>query len=87
MNLYFGKKEIHTQRTQTLYVVSNGFQSKKALNAYKRRWGIEVVFGHFKKKGLNIEDTHLRLTITAVVFLETFALMFLALNYVFAAFP
>ena len=60
MQLYFGKKEVHTQRTQTLYVVSNRLKSRKALNAYQRRWGIEVLFGHFKKKGLNLEDTHLR---------------------------
>ncbi|MFC5049083.1 IS4 family transposase [Rubritalea spongiae] len=77
MNLYFGKKEVRTQRTQTLYVVSNRFKSKKALNAYQRRWGIEVLFGHFKKKGLNIEDTHLREakrvdTLVAVVTLSFF---------------
>ena len=60
MKLYFGKKEVDSKRTQTLYVVSNRFKSKRALNAYQRRWGIEILFGHFKKKGLNLEDTHLR---------------------------
>jgi len=60
MKLYVGLKQINSQRTNELYVVSNRFKSVKALNAYKKRWGIEVVFGHFKKKGLNLEDTHLR---------------------------
>lgn len=77
MKLYFGKKAVQTQRTGTLYVVSNHFKSKKALNSYQRRWGIEVLFGHFKKKGLNIEDTHLREakridTLVAVVTLSFF---------------
>lgn len=77
MKLYFGKKEVQTQRTETLYVVSNHLKSRKALNAYQRRWGIEVLFGHFKKKGLNIEDTHLREakridTLVAVVTLSFF---------------
>jgi hypothetical protein len=60
LQLYVGIKQVNSQRTQDLYVVSNRFQSIKALNAYKKRWGIEVVFGHFKRKGFNIEDTHLR---------------------------
>jgi len=60
MELYVGVKAVNSQRTNDLYVVSNHFKAIKALNAYKKRWGIEVVFGHFKKKGLNLEDTHLR---------------------------
>ena len=59
MELYFGMKQVHTQRTDTIYVISNGFKSRKALNAYQQRWGIEVLFGHFKKRGLNLEDTHM----------------------------
>lgn len=60
MSLYLGIKRVNSKRTGDLHVVSNRFKSVKALNAYKKRWGIEVVFGHFKKKGLNLEDTHLR---------------------------
>ena len=52
--------QVNTQRTQDLYVISNNFKAVRALNAYRKRWGIEVVFGHFKKKGCNLEDTHLR---------------------------
>ena len=60
MSLYVGIKQVNTQRTQDLYVISNNFKAVRALNAYRKRWGIEVVFGHFKKKGFNLEDTHLR---------------------------
>ena len=58
MPLYFGLRKVNSKRTGDLYVVSNHFKPIKALNAYKKRWGIEVVFGHFKKKGFNLEDTH-----------------------------
>ena len=59
MLLYFGRKVVNTQRTEILYVVSNHLKPKKALRAYLQRWSIEVVFGYLKKKGLNLEDTHM----------------------------
>ena len=59
MRLYLGLKHINSKRTNDLYVVSNNLKPISALRAYRRRWGIEVVFGHFKKKGFNLEDTHI----------------------------
>ena len=59
MSLYFGLKHVNSKRTNDLYVVSNHLKPITALKAYRRRWGIEVVFGHFKKKGFNLEDTHI----------------------------
>ncbi|MGL5263044.1 MAG: IS4 family transposase [Candidatus Rhabdochlamydia sp.] len=31
----------------------------KALKIYKKRWSIETLFGYFKTKGFNFEDTHM----------------------------
>jgi Transposase DDE domain len=31
----------------------------KALKIYKTRWSIETLFGYFKTKGFNFEDTHM----------------------------
>ena len=31
----------------------------KALKKYKKRWSIETLFGYFKTKGFNFEDTHM----------------------------
>ena len=39
-----------------LIVVSNA-HGKRALEAYRRRWQIECLFGDSKTRGLNIEDT------------------------------
>lgn len=57
LQLYFSSKRL---RQEALYVVSNQLKNKEALATYKLRWGIEVLFGHLKKKGFNLEDTHLR---------------------------
>ena len=60
LKLYFGSKKINNGRTSHLYVVSNKLPPNKALKSYKKRWAIEVLFGHLKKKGFNLESTHLR---------------------------
>ena len=60
MKLYFAGKTITNGRTSHLYVVSNKLKPEQALEAYQKRWSIEVLFGHLKKKGFNLEDTHLR---------------------------
>lgn len=41
-----------------LIVVSN-IPARRALEAYRKRWGIECLFGDAKTRGLNIEDTRL----------------------------
>lgn len=57
--LYFAAKTIKKGRADYLYVVSNRFTPLEALEMYKSRWSIEVFFGHLKKKGFNLENTHL----------------------------
>jgi hypothetical protein len=41
-----------------LIVVSN-IPARRALDAYRKRWGIECLFGDAKTRGLNLEDTRL----------------------------
>ena len=59
LNLYFGVKAIKKGRTDYLYVISNRFTPLEALEEYRHRWSIEVFFGHLKKKGFNLENTHM----------------------------
>ena len=59
MNLYFAHKKIKGNRGHDLFVVSNRFIGKQALDFYHQRWGIELLFSHLKKRGFNLEATHL----------------------------
>jgi hypothetical protein len=45
---------------QWLIVATNREDARQALNHYRRRWGIECLFGDAKTRGLNLEDTRLR---------------------------
>lgn len=60
LELYFACKYINKGRADYLYVVSNQLPPIEALEVYKSRWSIEVFFGHIKKKGFNLENTHLK---------------------------
>jgi len=60
LQLFFGGKAIQQGRSSHLFVISNKFTGGKALKLYKQRWGIEQLFSHLKKRGFNLEDTHLR---------------------------
>ena len=81
LQLFFGGKAIQRGRSSHLYVISNKFPGAKALKFYKQRWGIEQLFSHLKKRGFNLEDTHLRSAeklerlfgVVAMSFLITFA--------------
>ncbi len=42
-----------------LILATNRPDPKQALNDYRKRWGIECLFGDTKTRGLNIEDTHI----------------------------
>jgi len=42
-----------------LIVATNRPDPKQALNDYRKRWGIECMFGDAKTRGFNIEDTHI----------------------------
>ena len=54
--LYFGGK---VEKGKRIYVVSNRFEGKEALEIYRRRWAIEQLFSHLKKRGFDIEETHM----------------------------
>jgi len=60
LQFYFGAKAIQKGRADHLYVVSNSFTPLEALEVYKSRWSVEVFFGHLKKKGFNLENTHMK---------------------------
>lgn len=61
MDLFFASKVIRCKdrRDTHLYVISNRFSGDEALDLYKLRWGIELLFSHLKKRGFNLEDTHM----------------------------
>jgi len=59
LSLYFSGKKINKGRDPYLYIVSNGKKGKEALKEYKLRWSIELLFSHYKKRGFNLEDTHM----------------------------
>lgn len=42
-----------------LIVMTNSGDGKAAINAYRKRWGIECLFGDAKTRGLNLEDTRI----------------------------
>ena len=42
-----------------LYLVSNRFSGREALALYRQRWGIEQLFSHLKKRGFDLEVTHM----------------------------
>ena len=68
-------------RSEELLVVSNRFQGKQVLALYRKRWGIERLFGHLKKKGFDLEATHMTsapkldklFAVIAIAFLVSFA--------------
>ena len=61
MKLYFSNKVIQSKgrRDSHLYVVSNRFCGREALALYRMRWGIEQLFSHLKKRGFDLEATHM----------------------------
>ena len=47
-------------KDQYLILASNQHQQgQAALEAYKERWGIEVLFANLKSRGFHLEETHL----------------------------
>ncbi len=61
MDVFFSCKSINCKgrRDERLYIISNRFSGKEALELYKLRWGIELLFSHLKKRGFNLESTHM----------------------------
>lgn len=56
--LYLSHKKIGGNDGDLL-VVSNRHCGKEALEFYRMRWGIELLFSHLKKRGFDLESTHL----------------------------
>lgn len=53
---------IHATRStdnELVIVVSNNLQEPNLLAIYAKRWRIECLFGNFKTRGFNFEDTHI----------------------------
>lgn len=42
-----------------IIIATNTGNPARALNAYRKRWGVECLFADAKTRGFNIEDTHL----------------------------
>jgi hypothetical protein len=61
LDLFFSGCSIRGRNTREdyLYLASNRFHGKEALALYRQRWGIERLFGHFKKRGFDLETTHM----------------------------
>ena len=61
MKLFFANKVIQSKdrRNSHLHVVSNRFSGREALALYRMRWGIEQLFSHLKKRGFDLEATHM----------------------------
>ena len=55
--LRFAAKRI--QDGEWLIVATSLNDAGRALNLYRRRWGVEGLFADTKSRGLNIEDTHI----------------------------
>ena len=55
--LHFAGKQI--KDGELLLVATNISEPKRALNLYRKRWGIECLFADAKTRGFNIEDTHI----------------------------
>ena len=44
---------------EALIIATNTGNPGRAFNMYRKRWGIECLFGDTKTRGLNFEDTHI----------------------------
>lgn len=80
LKLYFGSGRMKGSAKGKIMVVSNRVSGKEALKLYRKRWGIERLFGHLKRKGFDLEGTHM----TCPKKLEKlFAVVVLAFTYSF----
>ena len=46
-------------RADYLLLLSNRCRGHQALQTYRKRWGIERLFWHMKRKGFDLEATHI----------------------------
>lgn len=47
------------RRKDEYLILASNQQEQDALDTYKKRWGIEVLFANLKSRGFNLEETHL----------------------------
>ncbi len=55
--LYLGASR--NDNNELMVVASNNILEQNIIETYKQRWSIETMFGFFKSKGFNLEETHL----------------------------
>lgn len=46
-------------KDRSMLIIATNITPRRALSLYRKRWQIECLFGDTKKRGLNMEDTHL----------------------------
>jgi len=83
LDVFFSHKYIRAKdrRDTHVYVISNRFSGSEALELYRLRWGIEQLFSHMKKRGFDLEATHM---IEGFKLEKLFALVSLAFFFSFA---
>lgn len=59
--VYLSHKRISgkSRRSEDLFIISNQIQSECMLELYAKRWSIEQMFSHWKKRGFDFESTHI----------------------------
>jgi len=71
LTLSFAAKRI---KGSELLIVASNVTDQNTLNAYRRRWSIECLFGDTKTRGLNLEDTRLQIAAKLSLLLAIVAL-------------
>lgn len=71
LSLTFAAKRI---KGGELLIVASNVAGQNTLNAYRRRWSIECLFGDAKTRGLNLEDTRLQIAAKLSLLLAIVAL-------------
>jgi hypothetical protein len=56
---YAGLKLVGLRTEKDLIIIATNGNSKKALENYKKRWEIETLFSAVKKRGFDLEATHM----------------------------
>ena len=59
VDLFFACKKMQDARSEHLLLLSNRYRGQQALKTYRKRWGIERLFWHMKRKGFDLEATHM----------------------------
>lgn len=59
LDLFFACKKMQDARAEHLLLLSNRYRAEHALKTYRKRWGIERLFWHMKRKGFDLEATHI----------------------------